>query len=108
MDLIYGKEKLLPRVTQAERKEMFNILLTFDNGEQRVFDATPLLPIPAYDEIFRDFSAFRVSFGTLIWPGGVDISPEMLYLESVPIDEYELSGGARRHQASSVAEDQGI
>ena len=32
------------------------------------------------------FNSARVEFGTVIWPGDVDISPETLYLRSVPIE----------------------
>jgi hypothetical protein len=35
----------------------------------------------------RYFQQVRIAFGTVQWPHEQDISPETLYLESVPLDE---------------------
>ena len=72
MEYIHGAEKLLPRVSAVETCPDYRLLLTFRNGEQRIFDASSLLDLPAYK--------------TVIWPGDVDISPDTLYLQSVPVE----------------------
>ncbi|MBM4033804.1 MAG: DUF2442 domain-containing protein [Planctomycetes bacterium] len=33
------------------------------------------------------FNAVRVSFDTIAWPNGADLCPEVLYEESVPVQE---------------------
>ena len=35
------------------------------------------------------FNCARADYGTVIWPGEIDIAPEMLYADSVPIQESE-------------------
>ena len=70
MEYIHGAEKLLPRVSAVETCPDYRLLLTFRNGEQRIFDASSLLDLPAYKKV----------------RGDVDISPDTLYLQSVPVE----------------------
>lgn len=66
----------------------FRLLITFENGEQRVFDVTPYLDKGVFREL-RDASVFngvRVSFDAVEWANGADLCPETLYADSVPID----------------------
>lgn len=59
----------------------FKILLLFENGEHRVFDMAPLMNKKPFDRL-RDptrFAQAYIDYGTVVWPGGIDISPEMLY-----------------------------
>jgi len=90
MDIIYGKEKMLPRVAEAEALESYNLLLTFNNGERRVFDAGELMKMPEYSKICDVFKDFKVAYGTVVWPGEIDVSPDKLYLNSVPQNGYPL------------------
>jgi len=65
----------------------FKLLITFDNGEQRVFDVSPYLD----HGIFRDlrepaiFNSVRISFDTVEWANGADLCPEVVFKESVPV-----------------------
>ena len=58
------------------------MLVTFNTGEKRIFDATVLLEYPAFkpledNEIFR---SAKVDHGVLTWlDGNIDIAPETLY-----------------------------
>lgn len=83
--MIHGKEELLPRVTEVEVLEEYVLLLTFNNGEKKTFDVSPLLTLPAYQSLSRVFDAARVEYGTVVWPGEIDISPDKLYLQGVPV-----------------------
>ena len=87
MEYIQGTEELLPRVSAVEVYPDYMLLLTFRNGEQRVFDASSLMKLPAYQRISSQFSCARVEYGTVVWPGDVDISPETLYLRSVSVGD---------------------
>ena len=51
-----------------------------------MFDASELMKLPVYKSAAEHFSLARVEYGTVVWPGDVDISPETLYLKSVPIE----------------------
>ena len=62
----------------------FRLLLTFENGERRIFDLEPLLASKPFERL-RDphlFGRAAIDYGTVVWPGNIDIAPETLYLES--------------------------
>ena len=81
--MIHGNVPMLPRVKAVEVHPDYKLLLTFNNGEKRIFDAKPLLEAAMYRELDAVFSAAHVEYGTVVWPGDMDVSPDMLYLRSV-------------------------
>ena len=78
--MICGKEKLLPRVKSVEARSDYTLLITFQNGERKEYDVKPLLQYPMYRNLEKVFPAATVQFGTVVWPGDLDISPDTLYL----------------------------
>jgi Protein of unknown function (DUF2442) len=64
----------------------FGLLLTFTSGEQRRFDMRPYLRYPVFRRLENPgfFSLAHVDYGTVTWPGDIDIAPETLYQYSVP------------------------
>lgn len=81
---ITGKLPLLPRLAAVQAQPGYQLLLTFQNGEKKRFDVSPLLRLPAYQPLKETFPAVRVAYGTAVWPGDIDICPDTLYLNSVP------------------------
>lgn len=76
-----------PYVTAAKPLEDFELLLTFANGEQRIFDAKPYLDKGVFKHL-RERNAFmgaRVVSGSVEWPGEIDLSYDTLYLQSQPV-----------------------
>ena len=76
-----------PQVKQVRPLENYQLELTFENGEQRVFDARPY-PQKGVFVRLQDHNAFRaarVVAGSVEWPGELDLSYDTLYLESRPI-----------------------
>jgi len=67
------------------------VRLTLSDGTVIDRDVTDLLRGPVFAAIARDEAAFRrlfVSYGTLVWPGDVDIAPETLIWDGpYPADE---------------------
>ena len=73
-----------PYITCVQPLENYELLLTFTNGEQRVFDTKPYLDLGVFKRL-RDRSIFfgvRVVAGSVEWPGEIDLSYDTLYLES--------------------------
>ena len=67
----------------------YNLILTFENGEIRLFDMNPYLDTGIFQAL-RDISIFnsvRLSFDTIEWENEADMDPEILYEYSVKISE---------------------
>jgi hypothetical protein len=78
-----------PYIATAQPLENHELLLTFTNGEQRIFDAKPYLDKGVFKRL-RERSAFmgvRVVAGSVEWPGEIDLSYDTLYLGSQPISD---------------------
>jgi len=76
---------LLDVITVWPRPD-FQLDLEFQNGERRRFDVRQLLAIKPWTRIASPsiFNLVRLGYGTVVWPGDVDIAPETLYDDSVP------------------------
>lgn len=64
----------------------YRLLLEFENGENRIFDMTPYLGRRPFVQLkdSRLFMLATVDYGTVVWPGNIDIAPETLYDRSQP------------------------
>lgn len=76
---------MTPLVTHAEAVGDYRLRLRFDDGTTGVVDLEPRLWGPMF-EALRDPDVFgRVHVdgeaGTVVWPNGADLAPEVLYRE---------------------------
>lgn len=90
-DIAYaGKYKEDIKVCQIKIIAELSMLVTFSNGEKRVFDAKELLKYPIYKK-FEDYNVFKKAYvenGIIIWDNGeIDISPETVYANSFEYEE---------------------
>lgn len=82
---------ILLDVVRVKAKPGHILELEFENGEIRRFDLTPYLDRKPFNRL-KDSSSFfgaHIEYGTVVWPGEIDIAPETLYDLSVPINVTE-------------------
>lgn len=86
-EIIYGKP-LGPRVTAVVPNDDYTLTLTFTNGEVKQYDMKPWLDRGVFRELqnIGYFRCARVALGTVEWPHEQDLCPDMLYLQSVPVE----------------------
>jgi hypothetical protein len=78
----------LIRVQSAEPLDVPRIRVVFTNGEQREIDLTPYIATgPIFEPVRTNplfFQSVAVDGGTLTWPNGADIDPDVLYHAGTP------------------------
>lgn len=78
-------EAMILLVTSAEYLGEHTLLCTFNNGEKRRVDLSPLLTLPAYKELTDENEFIRYGIdGTVFWANGADIAPEYLFENGIP------------------------
>ena len=80
-------------VASVQPRPDYTMLLTFENGEKRIYDARPLLEKKVCADLksLPFFMRARAEYGTVVWNDDVDIAPEHLYECSKPIKTVETS-----------------
>jgi hypothetical protein len=61
--------------------------LEFEDGSQRIVDLGPFLHGPIFEPIRNNRQLFctgKIEGGTIAWPGGADIDPDVLYYDLKP------------------------
>lgn len=88
------------RITRVIPRNDFTLLLSFDNGETRLYDAGPLLQARTVFAPFREWDNFRRVYldeahsvcwdidpnvdSNEVWNNKVDLCPDSCYVDSVP------------------------
>ena len=82
-----------PRVKKVRPGKNFTLILVFDNGEQRIFDVKPYLDKGVFRELKNPqfFNSVRPFLGSIQWKNGQDLCPDMLYLDSIPVQTIQAS-----------------
>lgn len=78
------KDQDLVRVRKVEPLDPFVVRVGFTDGTTREIDLEPLLDGPVFERVRRDPGFFdRVTvdeeLGTIVWPNGADIDPDVLH-----------------------------
>lgn len=90
------------KIIAADPRQDFTLLLTFDNGEQRIYDCKPVIADGGVFQILSDYSCFQrvylddtncVSWdkdplidSDIHWDNKLDLSSDSCYLDSVPAE----------------------
>lgn len=73
-------------VVKVEVKPDYKLYLEFENGEKRIFDMSPYMDRKPFVQLKGSplFAMAFIDYGTVVWPGKIDIAPETLYDRSRP------------------------
>jgi hypothetical protein len=71
-------------VNKVKALKDFELEITFENKEVRIFDVKPYMDTGLFKTLKDDkmFKSVRVAFDTIEWANGVDLDPEVLYEKS--------------------------
>ncbi len=72
---------LLLDVVSVQVQPDYWLMLEFENGEHRRFNMAPYMRQKPWDRLKASplFHRAKVEYGTVVWPGEIDIDPETLY-----------------------------
>ncbi len=97
-----------PYVKSIRFKDDYCLLLTFENGEKRIFDLKPYFDKPVFARLKNAalFKTARVVSGAVEWQGEVDLSYDTLYLESKAVKatqpQRKLTRGGKKTRSVAV------
>ncbi len=84
---------MIPTLMNLEIMPPAELKLVYENGEKRIFDVSPLFSRGMFKTLLDPsiFTSAKVSFDTVEWANGVDIDPETLYADSIPIEQWMVA-----------------
>jgi hypothetical protein len=79
------------RIRSVEPLDGFVLRLSFDDGTQRDVDLEGELWGPVFEPLRRDLGLFRQvavdeELGTIVWPNGADMDPDVLHGDFEPAE----------------------
>ena len=77
----------LVRIREAKPLDNYRVQLTLTDGQVIERDLAPMLAGQVFAEILSDearFREMRVEGGTLVWPNGADLCPDVLIWGGLP------------------------
>ena len=94
-----------PYVKAVKPQEDYCLLLTFANGEKRVFDLKPYLEKPVFRHLknMAVFKTAQVVSGSVKWQAEVDLSYDTLSVESKATKETPSPHKTSRQQQEKLA-----
>ena len=77
------------RITRVEPRKDFVVHLWFSDGFERDVDIRPLISGGVFQPMIDDLGVFRKvdvdeELGTIVWPNGADLDPEVLRYDLKP------------------------
>jgi len=76
-------------VKEVKTQNDYTLLLRYKNGELRQFDMKPYLELGIFQEL-KDplmFNTVKPSFDSIEWANEADLDPEILYKNSIRIND---------------------
>jgi hypothetical protein len=74
-------------VVEARPLSDYRIALLFEDGKRGIYDASPLIGAGVFHTLEDPlvFNTLRIEYGTVVWPGGIDIAAEVLYENCISV-----------------------
>ena len=89
-EVVVGPEPLAPRIVSVVVDTVATIRVTFEDGEVRLFDVSPLLTRGVFQRIADPEAFAAVSVveggGGVAWAAGPDLSANHLYFDGEAVD----------------------
>ena len=94
-----------PYVKSVRPQEDYQLWLTFENGEKRIFDVKLYLDKGVFIRLKKvaEFKTARVVSGSVEWRGEIDLSNDTLYLASTPAQTGKVRSKKVRRTDKKVA-----
>jgi hypothetical protein len=75
---------MYPRVKDVKAQDNYKILLTFTNGELKIFDMKPYVNKGFFKQLQERnyFNTVKPFMDSIQWKNGQDLCPDTLYLDS--------------------------
>lgn len=75
-----------PRPIAVQPLENYELLVTFQNGEKKIFDTKPMLSLPLYESLknIAFFNTAKADGMCIYWNNDVDLCPDRVYNDSRP------------------------
>jgi len=88
------------RIRGVESLGGFRVRLSLTDGSSREIDLAQYLNGPVFEAIRTDPAAFQAvrideELGTIVWPNGADIDPDVLILGRTPVSLDTLGSGSK-------------
>ena len=80
----FNKKSMIPRLKSVKRKRNHQLLVKFENGENRLFDVSPWLRDRQYQKLNDKevFKSVRIEDGDICWDYNVRFNSELVYFRS--------------------------
>jgi hypothetical protein len=75
-------------VIDVKPQEDYRLLLTFENGERKIFRMKEYLDLGVFRKLRNEniFKTVHIAFDSIEWANGIDMDPEELYQNSIPAE----------------------
>ena len=76
-------------VTKVQVLSGHRLKVRFDDNNEGIYDMTPLLGLGVFKRLQDDtlFSMADIEYGTVVWPGNLDIAAERLWTDCEPLGD---------------------
>lgn len=80
-----------PRPIDVKPLDGYKLFITFQNGEKKIFDVSPLLSLPVYQPLKNKsfFKTAKADGMCIYWDDCIDLCPDMVYLDSKAWEDME-------------------